>query len=47
MPARIEGKVVIGREDFATLLEQHPSVRLELLMALTTRIRRSERSPTA
>ena len=39
--------LVIGREDFATLLERHPSVRLELLMALTARIRRSERSPTA
>jgi CRP/FNR family cyclic AMP-dependent transcriptional regulator len=39
--------LVIGRDDFATLLERHPSVRLELLMALTARIRRSERSPTA
>ena len=39
--------LVIGREDFATLLERHPSVRLELLMALTARIRRSELSPTA
>ena len=39
--------VVIGRDDFATLLDRHPSVRLELLMALTARIRQSERSPTA
>ena len=39
--------LVIGREDLATLIERHPSVRLELLMALTARIRRSERSPTA
>lgn len=39
--------VVIGRDDFATLLERHPAVRLELLMALTSRIRQSERSPTA
>ena len=39
--------LVIGHEDFAMLLERHPSVRLELLMALTARIRRSERSPTA
>ncbi len=39
--------LVIGREDFATLLERHPSIRLELLMALTARIRHSERSPTA
>jgi hypothetical protein len=29
------------------MLDRHPSVRLELLMALTARIRRSERSPTA
>jgi CRP/FNR family cyclic AMP-dependent transcriptional regulator len=39
--------LVIGREDFATLLERHPSVRLELMMALTARIRRTERSPIA
>jgi CRP/FNR family transcriptional regulator, cyclic AMP receptor protein len=39
--------LVIGREDFTTLLERHPSIRLELLMALTARIRHSERSPTA
>ena len=39
--------LVIGRDDFATLLERHPAVRLELLMALTARIRQTERSPTA
>jgi CRP/FNR family cyclic AMP-dependent transcriptional regulator len=39
--------LVIGRDDFATLLDGHPAVRLELLMALTARIRRSEGSPTA
>lgn len=39
--------LVIGREEFGTLLERHPSVRLELLMALTARIRGFEQSPTA
>ena len=39
--------LLIGREDFAILLDRHPAVRLELLMALTARIRRSESSPTA
>ena len=39
--------LLIGREEFASLLERHPAVRLELLMALTARIRRSESSPTA
>jgi CRP/FNR family transcriptional regulator, cyclic AMP receptor protein len=39
--------LVIGREDFGTLLERHPAVRLELLMALTARIRQTEPSPTA
>ena len=38
---------MIERDDFATLLERHPAVRLELLMALTARIRQSEKSPTA
>jgi CRP/FNR family transcriptional regulator, cyclic AMP receptor protein len=37
----------ISRQDFTTLLEGHPAVRLELLMALTARIRRSEANPTA
>jgi CRP/FNR family transcriptional regulator, cyclic AMP receptor protein len=37
----------IDREDFASLLEGHPAVRLELLMALTARIRRSGAGPTA
>lgn len=39
--------LVIGRDDFTTLLERHPAVRLELLMALTARIRRSEGGLTA
>jgi CRP/FNR family cyclic AMP-dependent transcriptional regulator len=39
--------LVIGREDFATMLERHPAVRLELLMALTARIRGFEQSPTS
>jgi CRP/FNR family transcriptional regulator, cyclic AMP receptor protein len=39
--------LLVRREDFTTLLERHPSIRLELLMALTARIRHSERNPTA
>jgi CRP/FNR family transcriptional regulator, cyclic AMP receptor protein len=39
--------LVISRNDFATLMDRHPAIRLELLMALTARIRRSEASPTA
>jgi CRP/FNR family cyclic AMP-dependent transcriptional regulator len=39
--------LVIGREDFGTMLERHPAVRLELLMALTARIRGYEQSPTS
>jgi len=36
----------LGREEFQRLVEEHPSVRLELLMALTERLRKVAPSPT-
>lgn len=36
----------VNREHFQDLMDQHPSIRLELMMALTERLRRVAPSPT-
>ena len=38
--------LTLGREQFQRLIDEHPSVRLELLMALTERLRKVAPSPT-
>jgi CRP-like cAMP-binding protein len=38
--------LTLGREQFQRLIEEHPSVRLELLMALTERLRKVAPNPT-
>jgi CRP/FNR family transcriptional regulator, cyclic AMP receptor protein len=38
--------LTLGREQFQRLIDEHPSVRLELLMALTERLRKVAPNPT-
>ena len=38
--------LALDRDDFQRLIDQHPSVRLELLMALTERLRKVAPEPT-
>ena len=38
--------LTLGREQFQRLIAEHPSVRLELLMALTERLRKVAPNPT-
>jgi CRP-like cAMP-binding protein len=38
--------LVLDRDDFQRLIDDHPSVRLELLMALTERLRKVAPQPT-
>jgi len=38
--------LTVGREQFQRLIDEHPSVRLELLMALTERLRKVAPNPT-
>jgi len=38
--------LTLGRDQFQRLIDEHPSVRLELLMALTERLRKVAPNPT-